>query len=94
MGKFSKSIKKNPRDKNTAYRIAKSTKEYKERQNFVFNIGYCQICNSEDLDSPHHALDGISRKDDRSMICICCECHRTIHTKGFDLFCHYATFSP
>ena len=84
MGVLSDSLEKDPFDRNIAYRIGKNTKEYKDRQNFVFSIGYCQICGSEDLDSPHHALDGISRKDDRTMICICCSCHRTVHNKGFE----------
>lgn len=71
-------------DQSIVYRIPKSSREYKCRQDFVFAIGFCQICGSSDLDAPHHALDGISRKDDRTMICICCSCHRAIHTKGFD----------
>lgn len=47
-------------------------------------FGYCQICGAtQNLDYPHHALDGVSRKDDRTMIDICYPCHSTIHTKGF-----------
>ncbi len=84
MGVLSKSIEKDPYDKSIVYRIGKNTKEYKDRQDFVFDIGFCQVCDSNDLDAPHHALDGVSRKDDRTMICICCSCHRTIHVKGFD----------
>lgn len=44
------------------------------------NIGYCQICGTyRNLDYPHHALDGVGRKDDRTMIDICCKCHSYIH---------------
>lgn len=59
-------------------------KEYEKRKEFIFNIGYCQICNKEyDLDHPHHALFGNAKKDDRTLICICCDCHRILHNKGF-----------
>lgn len=82
MGAKSKALLKDAdlRDRNFVYRIDKSSKIYKDRQNFVFDIGYCQICGTEyNLDSPHHALSGSHRKDDRTMICICCKCHETVH---------------
>ena len=62
-----------------------SVKEVKNRVDWLLsNIGHCQICGTlSNLDYPHHALDGVSRKDDRTMICICVYCHREIHTKGF-----------
>lgn len=61
-------------------------KEVKKRVLWLIdNIGYCQICGTfYNPDYPHHALDGTGRKDDRTMICICTDCHSTIHTKGFD----------
>ena len=59
-------------------------KELKNRVEFILNIGLCQVCdNSTNLDYPHHARFGNSRKDDRFLVCICVDCHRTIHNKGF-----------
>lgn len=63
-----------------------SQKEIKKRVEWIKDtFGFCQICDTkQNLDYPHHALDGISRKDDRTMIDICVSCHSFIHTKGFD----------
>jgi len=45
---------------------------------------FCQVCGKKhNLDIPHHAIFGFSRKDDRTRISICCDCHRIIHTKGY-----------
>lgn len=62
-----------------------SPKEIKKRVEWIKDtFGFCQICGtSRNLDYPHHALDGNSRKDDRTMIDICVSCHSFIHTKGF-----------
>lgn len=58
--------------------------EVKKRVEFVLQKEVCQVCEeSYDLDYPHHARYGVSRKDDRFLICICVECHRLIHQKGF-----------
>lgn len=58
--------------------------EVKKRVNFVLQKEVCQVCEeSYDLDYPHHSRFGVSRKDDRFLICICVECHRTIHNQGF-----------
>ena len=85
MGIKSKALGQDVHNRSVAYRLKKNSAEYKDRQRFVFDIAYCQVCGtSNDLDAPHHALDGISRKDDRTMVCICYKCHRTIHNKGFD----------
>lgn len=63
-----------------------SKSEIKKRVEWIKDsFGFCQICGSkQNLDYPHHALDGNSRKDDRTMIDICVSCHSFIHTKGFD----------
>lgn len=63
-----------------------SPKEIRKRVEWIKDtFGFCQICDTkQNLDYPHHALDGISRKDDRTMIDICVSCHSFIHTKGFD----------
>ena len=62
-----------------------SITELNERVAFLINKEICQVCEeSYDLDYPHHAEFGGYKKDDRSMINICIDCHRTIHTKGFD----------
>ncbi|NOQ31822.1 MAG: hypothetical protein GQ570_11930 [Helicobacteraceae bacterium] len=58
--------------------------EYKERQDFIKSLGICQVCDdSTNLDTPHHTLQG-SNKDDRSLICICIECHHTLHSVGYE----------
>jgi len=49
----------------------------------ILNLGACQVCEvSQDLDYPHHVEQG-SKKDDRTMINICVECHRLIHGVGY-----------
>lgn len=63
-------------------RVSKA--ELKSRVEFLLNKEVCQVCEeSYDLDRPHHTLQGTYKKDDRSMINICCTCHRILHTKGF-----------
>lgn len=60
--------------------------EFNKRVSFLIDKGLCQICNeSSYLDFPHHAEFGLAKKDDRTMINICIECHRHIHTKGFPI---------
>lgn len=63
-----------------------SQSEIKKRVEWIKDFfGFCQICGTkQNLDYPHHALDGNSRKDDRTMVDICVSCHSFIHTKGFD----------
>lgn len=57
--------------------------EYKERQDFILSKEVCQVCEvSYDLDTPHHVLQGIGFKDDRSLINICKMCHWSIHSGG------------
>ena len=58
--------------------------ELKKRVQFLLDKEVCQVCShSVDLDYPHHAEFGLAKKDDRTMINICVNCHRHIHTKGF-----------
>lgn len=70
----------------TSVTVRFSPKEIRKRVDWIQDtFGFCQICGTkQNLDYPHHALDGISRKDDRTMIDICVSCHSFIHTKGFD----------
>lgn len=70
----------------TSVTVRFSPKEIRKRVEWIKDtFGFCQICDTkQNLDYPHHALDGISRKDDRTMIDICVSCHSFIHTKGFD----------
>ena len=70
----------------TSVTVRFSPKEIRKRVEWIKDtFGFCQICGTkQNLDYPHHALDGISRKDDRTMIDICVSCHSHIHTKGFD----------
>lgn len=62
-----------------------SKQELTDRLKFLLDKGECQICNSLNavMDYPHHAEFGLAKKDDRTMINICVDCHRHIHTKGF-----------
>lgn len=58
--------------------------EYKKYQDFIKSFEICQVCDvSTDLDTPHHSIQG-SNKDDRSLICICIECHTILHTQGYN----------
>lgn len=58
--------------------------ELEKRVKFLLLKEVCQVCNeSTNLDYPHHAEFGLAKKDDRTMINICVDCHRHIHTKGF-----------
>ncbi len=58
--------------------------ELRKRVEFVLEKDVCQVCEeSHDLDYPHHARYGVSRKDDRFLINICTTCHRLIHNIGF-----------
>ena len=70
----------------TSVTVRFSPKEIRKRVEWIKDtFGFCQICDTkQNLDYPHHALDGNSRKDDRTMIDICVSCHSFIHTKGFD----------
>lgn len=69
-------------DENIVVRFPKE--EYKRRQDFVLAYGTCQICEeSTDLDTPHHARQGLGVKDDRYLDCICKRCHGLIHTVGY-----------
>ena len=70
----------------TSITVRLSQKEIKKRVEWIKDtFCFCQICGTrQKLDYPHHALDGNSRKDDRTMIDICVSCHSFIHTKGFD----------
>jgi hypothetical protein len=59
-------------------------KEYKAYQDHIKGIGVCQVCEvSTNLDTPHHTKQG-ANKDDRSLICICIECHDILHRVGFE----------
>ena len=70
-------------DKNIVVRYSKV--DLKKRVSLVLDLGPCQVCETSfDFDYPHHAMYGIGNKDDRYLINVCVECHRTIHTKGYD----------
>jgi len=59
-------------------------KEYKAYQDYIKDIGVCQVCEeSAQLDTPHHTKQG-ANKDDRSLICICISCHDILHRIGFE----------
>jgi len=65
-------------------RVSKS--ELKSRVEFILSKEVCQVCNvSTNLDYPHHSEFGLSKKNDYSLINICIDCHRHIHTKGFPI---------
>ena len=65
-----------------------SKEEYRAYQTHIKEIGVCQVCEaSEDLDTPHHTIQGNGNKDDRSLVCICVACHTAIHTQGYDYIC-------
>jgi len=69
-------------DQSITVRLSKD--QVKQRVIFILCKEVCQVCEtSMDLDYPHHAIFGISHKDDRTLINICVSCHRTIHTKGY-----------
>jgi hypothetical protein len=73
--------KKTPLNQNKPVRFSKS--EYQRRQEIIYSKGLCQVCEeSTQLDAPHHALGGMGTKDDRTLICICIDCHRHIHAQG------------
>jgi len=83
-----KRINKKPSMKNIKKVTDKkvSKEELQKRRLFLLDKKVCQVCDeSEDLDHPHHSLFGTAKKDDRSMINICVDCHRHIHTKGFPI---------
>ena len=84
MGVKSKALKEelDLMDQTITVRLSKD--QVKDRVQWLLNKEVCQVCEtSTDLDYPHHAFFGISHKDDRTMINICVECHRTIHNKGY-----------
>jgi len=59
--------------------------EYRAYQDHIKSIGVCQVCDeSRNLDTPHHTKQGLGVKDDRSLICICIECHDILHRIGFE----------
>ena len=60
-----------------------SKADYKKYQDFIKSFEICQVCdiNFGD-DAPHHTKQG-SHKDDRSLINICIDCHRTLHNSGY-----------
>ena len=63
-----------------------SKQELKSRVEFILSKEVCQVCNvSTNLDYPHHSEFGLSKKNDYSLINICVECHRHMHTKGFPI---------
>ena len=56
---------------------------YRKYQERIKDIGVCQVCDiSSNLDTPHHTKQG-ANKDDRSLICICIECHDILHRVVF-----------
>lgn len=58
--------------------------EYRKRQNFIKEYETCQVCEeSQDLDTPHHARQGLGVKDDRFLINVCINCHGKIHSIGY-----------
>lgn len=58
--------------------------QIKKRVQWLLEKEICQVCEeSTDLDYPHHAIFGWSCKDDRTMINICVNCHKIIHTVGY-----------
>ena len=80
-----KKMYKVPRKKSRLRESKRFSKEdYKAYQTYIKDISVCQVCESStNLDTPHHTIQGLGNKDDRSLICICIECHTEIHTKGF-----------
>lgn len=71
-------------------RLRENTKKlefnkYRKYQTFIKDIGLCQVCEeSIELDTPHHSIYGAGKKDDRSLVCICAECHYNIHSRGYE----------
>ncbi len=60
-------------------------KELQRRVNFILEKEVCQVCEeSYALDYPHHARFGNAKKDDRYLVNICIDCHRVLHTRGFN----------
>ena len=60
-----------------------SEAEYRKYQDFIKSFEICQVYDvSTNLDTPHHTKQG-SNKDDRSLICICIECHDILHRVGY-----------
>lgn len=69
-------------NKNIVVRYSKD--DLKQRVEFILELGPCQVCEtSYDLDYPHHAVYGMGKKDDRYLINICVDCHRTIHSGSY-----------
>lgn len=84
MGVKSKALKEQVDLSDQSITIRLSKDQVKQRVSFILDKEVCQVCEtSTDLDYPHHAIFGVSHKDDRTMINICVECHRTIHNKGY-----------
>jgi len=69
-----------PKDK--AMRFNKA--ELNKRVQFIIEKEVCQVCEEGyNLDYPHHAVYGLGKKDDRTLVNICIECHRKIHQDGY-----------
>ena len=52
--------------------------------NFILSKEVCQVCeDSISLDYPHHVVQGLGVKHDFTLICICVNCHRLIHSCGY-----------
>ena len=57
--------------------------ELQRRVEFILAKEVCQVCEtSTNTDYPHHAVYGFGVKDDRTLINVCVECHRLIHSSG------------
>lgn len=62
-----------------------NTEELRKRVDFIYQKGYCQVCDEhKTLDYPHHAKYGLGDKDDRFLVNICIVCHRDIHGRGYE----------
>ena len=49
---------------------------------WLIDIGSCQVCNSSDIDIPHHVGIGIKR-DDYMQVLLCVGCHQKVHNSSF-----------
>lgn len=58
--------------------------ELHKRVQFIIEKEVCQVCEvSYDLDYPHHSVYGLGKKDDDSLVNICVDCHREIHSGSY-----------
>jgi len=77
--------KKKNNNKNNPKRMPKS--EFIKYEKFIYDIGHCQVCGkSHSFDKPHHSKYGKNGadKDDRSLVCICIDCHYQIHHGSYN----------